>query len=191
VAVPTPVWVGLVHPEINANFQIPPTLRTRLGRPVQLSSRVFSDDCRSFYGSRVRRNCHSRLAPAVLVTLVLRLVILLPDDLAALARSAQHLYSFAAHLLRAHPRELFRCPRGECARFCHAMEPVLWKSGFTSSQPALVIPAIDFGRRYLWLAVLILFDRVFVVQSTETCRSGSECALARVQQFDTRLWEFF
>jgi len=184
VAVPTAVWVGLVHPEITPTSNFHQLRDTTSGRPVQLSSRVFRTIA-SFYGSRVRRIVIP-LGAAVLVTLVAAWFILLPDDLAALARSAQATLFLQAHLYALTLGNYFDA-LGENAPLLHAWSLSL-EEWFYIVTPALVIPALIW-RRYLWLAVLILLIG-FSLFKAQNMSSDPNALGASYSMFDTRLWEF-
>lgn len=154
------------------------------GHPVRLSSRMFRT-ISTFYGSRIRRIVIP-LGAAVLITLVAGWFILLPDDLVALARSAQATLLLQAHLYALMLGNYFDA-LGGTAPLLHAWSLSL-EEWFYIVTPVLVIPALIW-RRYLWLAFLILLTG-FSLYTAQSMSSDPNAFGASYSMFDTRLWEF-
>lgn len=160
------------------------TERDPSGCRVRTSSRLFRT-ISTFYGSRVRRIVIP-LGAAVLVTLVAGWFILLPDDLLALAQSAQATLALQAHLYALTLGNYFDAVR-ENAPLLHAWSLSL-EEWFYVITPVVVMPALIW-RRYLWLAILIIFCG-FSLYTAQSMSSDPNALGAGYSMFDTRLWQF-
>ena len=138
-----------------------------------------------FLGSRFRRIAIP-LVTTVLLTLIAGWVVLLPDDLFALAESAQATLFLRAHVYALSLGSYWDVVR-QNAPLLHAWSLSL-EEWFYLITPLMVLPALMWSR-CTWLVVLVILTFASLYQA-QTLSSDPEALGISYSMFSTRLWQF-
>ncbi|SEN50122.1 Peptidoglycan/LPS O-acetylase OafA/YrhL, contains acyltransferase and SGNH-hydrolase domains [Loktanella fryxellensis] len=138
---------------------------------------------RDFYAGRIRRIAIP-LCAAVLLTLAGAWVLFLPDDLSAVARSAQATLTLQAHRYAQSLGDYFDAIT-RTAPLLHAWSLSL-EEWFYIMTPALVLPALIW-RRWIWTLVLLALCAASLWFATSLAMGTAGAGYSRI---DTRFWQF-
>lgn len=138
-----------------------------------------------FFANRIRRIIIP-LAATVLLSLVAGWFIFLPDDLFALAQSAQATLLLQAHLYALTLGSYFDVVGGN-APLLHAWSLSL-EEWFYIITPALVLPAVIWTRR--WWVLILGALALLSLYTAQTMSADPETLGASYSLFRTRVWQF-